>query len=221
MNLNRLNWKDENAKRVTIELSNHLERATQANLFPQFTAVFLTLADMYPADRENILAILQPRKASRATSTKRDASHMVAGALRSFGGAVPTPTNFTPDKDKDCEWCPDSLKKAKPSPALKELERIQSAHDDEPELPAELFENEPKTAPKKVLKRETADFTMGETVEEVLFAHGKGAEGVDMKEVKERLLATLAIVDDVEYDRRWGVEKLAGAILEHKGIDPI
>lgn len=218
MNLEKMNWKDQDAKRLTIELSKHLERAKQSNLTPQFTNTFLIVADMYPQDKESILSVLRPVKTQTVSrQTMRDASHMVSSPLASLKGAVPTPTRPTPANDAECDWCPGSLKK---SPALKKLEQIK-ATEEEPPLPAELFENEPPPPKKEPLKRETTDFTMGETVEEVLFAHGYGADGVDDKAVKERLLATLQIVDNVDIDRRWNIRKLAAAILESKGIEPI
>lgn len=187
---NTIEFQDKGAKEIIEALHKYaLPAASSLRQYRGFTSAVMVIADYFPADKKAILSLLdaKPEKSSAPTSTPTK---------------VVAPANWIK--------APDNQKKTAPSVELEIIPKTTKA-DKEVKLPAEIFADPPQ-APKKFEAKDKT-FLDGNTPDEVLLAHGYGV--VEDGEVKDRLLATLAMLKG-EHDKRWGMEKLAKAVLDAK-----
>ncbi len=184
---------------LTLLYTEVFPRTVGTPIYPTFVTTLTQLGLLFPADRDTIARL--------TNSPIQQRYGMPAKAVDPSQFTQVTPLML--ERDADCPSCPpkEVYLTATPQPSTK-AKTVK--------LPPELLEPVLPAPPYKKPQEEMT-FRDGETVQEVLEAHGLDALPLD--EVRDRLCVTITTVLKRSADKSLPVEELAAIILDAKGVE--
>ena len=191
------NFSDQSAKEICAQLFNNIfPKVVNTNRYGALVGTLQQLTILFPSDARAIQNLLSAQKAVRRSGVKSvdvNPLELTQGKLKKTV------------KDETCASCPpvEVYEVATPEP-----ERTAKGA----QLPPELLQPV-APAPAYVKPQEEMTFEDGDTVEEILKAHGEGV--LTWQEVKGKLQATLQM-KGIGFDARQNSKALAQLFLDYK-----
>lgn len=184
-----------------------LPLAMTSKQYPNVSAILLNLSSIHQDDKEAILDLQRNKTQSRASrgTAKAAPKNWLAAPSNAGGKAIAA------SSDPDCVFC-DEKAKAKQAKTTNEAAEAVTG-EKMPQLPPEVLQAPPQKAPE--FDPDKAKMREADTADKMLKFHGKGK--VSNRELKDRLLASAAMVRDGHYedfDPKWNSKRLAQYIVD-------